>query len=341
MKSSKYTPYIFFIAGAFFAGFFPKLQAQDPVFSQFYAAPLQLNPALTGVSDAPTLHFNYRNQWSNINRAYATYSASFSQYAPTLHSGFGMLLSADVAGNGIYNTSNVAGFYAYDIRFSDKFYIRTGMELGFVSKRLNWNKLVFFDQLNPETGAYDPNGNVNPTAEAQANPSINYFDMSLGMMMRGEYWHAGFAVKHLNNPNEAFYNSQATGANLPMRISVHAGGEIPLNKRNKKQAQTFLCPNALFTKQREFSQLNFGAHVEHQNLIGGLWFRHTFGNSDAVIISAGFTKGIFKLGYSYDLTVSKLSPNSGGTHEVSLILSFEDKTRKQKTRYNDCLKIFK
>jgi hypothetical protein len=58
---------------------FGPLQAQDPVFTQFYAAPVQLNPALTGSTLAPRIALNYRNQWPALN-AYVTYAASYEQF---------------------------------------------------------------------------------------------------------------------------------------------------------------------------------------------------------------------------------------------------------------------
>ncbi len=75
--------------------------SQDPVFSQFYAAPLQLNPALTGLVPAPVISLNYRNQWPNIPNAFSTYSVSFSQYIPNINSGVGLMIEADIAGGGI------------------------------------------------------------------------------------------------------------------------------------------------------------------------------------------------------------------------------------------------
>ena len=47
------------------------LSAQDIVFSQFYAAPLRLNPALTGIGIAPRITANYRSQ-------HLTYPAAFT-----------------------------------------------------------------------------------------------------------------------------------------------------------------------------------------------------------------------------------------------------------------------
>src|SRR3954453_9378817 len=51
--------------------------AQDPHFSQFFASPLTLNPALTGKFDGNLrIAGNYRNQWPTINRAFTTSTVS-------------------------------------------------------------------------------------------------------------------------------------------------------------------------------------------------------------------------------------------------------------------------
>jgi hypothetical protein len=51
--------------------------AQDPNFSQFFASPLTLNPALTGKFDGVyRFAANYRNQWPTISNAYTTMTAS-------------------------------------------------------------------------------------------------------------------------------------------------------------------------------------------------------------------------------------------------------------------------
>ncbi len=321
---------------------YSQLAAQDPIYSQFYAAPMQLNPALTGLVAAPVITLNYRNQWPNIPNAYSTYSASFSHYIPKISSGVGVTVEADVAGGGIYNTYRAGLFYAYDIRFTEKFYIRAGLEAGFVNSRLAWNKLIFLDQLNLETGAVDASGQPNPTNEAHGGQNINYFDLGLGALVNTPYFYAGFSFKHLTAPKESFLKKHEDGSEeLPLRYTIHIGSEISLNKRNKIGTKAFLSPNALFVKQREFHQLNLGAYVRYGLFLGGIWFRHTFSNADAVILMVGIQKGVFKLGYSYDLTVSQLGMNSGGAHEVSLTLNFENKKQKHQRRYNDCLEIFR
>jgi len=313
--------------------------AQDPVFSQFYASPLQLNPALTGTVDAPVFHLNYRNQWPALSQAYVTYAASFSQLARKLNSGFGVSVLADVAGNGIYNATQIGMSYAYELRFTEEIYFRTGMECNFVNKRLAWDKLIFLDQLNAETGAFDGNGNLNQTGESQPVQNINYFDFGFGGLLHTRYIYGGVALKHINAPKEGFLRINSYDGELPLRYTLHIGAQIPLGAHNKFKKQAFLSPNALFTKQRQFQQLNVGSSIKYDSFFGGIWFRHTFSNADAVIMMVGFEKKFFKLAYSYDLTVSKLGASSGGAHEISLILNFEDKNKGRD--YNDCLNLFR
>ena len=38
-------------------------ESQDPAFSQFYANPLYMNPAMAGVEGPPKVYLGYRNQW--------------------------------------------------------------------------------------------------------------------------------------------------------------------------------------------------------------------------------------------------------------------------------------
>ncbi|RME93858.1 MAG: type IX secretion system membrane protein PorP/SprF, partial [Bacteroidetes bacterium] len=108
------------------------VQAQDPLYSQFYHAPLHLNPAFAGTTLAPRLSFNYRNQYPTFANPvpYVTYAASFEQEVESLNSGFGFLLVSDHLGNGIYQTNYLSGIYGYKVRLNRDYYVRFGLEAG-------------------------------------------------------------------------------------------------------------------------------------------------------------------------------------------------------------------
>ena len=73
---------------------------QDPEFSQFYANPLYLNPALAGATLCPRAIGNFRDQWPSTGGAYVTYNAAYDQYVDAIHGGVGLLVTADRTGGG-------------------------------------------------------------------------------------------------------------------------------------------------------------------------------------------------------------------------------------------------
>jgi len=323
-----------------------QLQAQDLVFSQFFAAPLELNPALTGITYAPRVIINYRNQWPAIPNAYTTYAVSYDQYFDNVNSGFGVNILADQEGGGIYKTNRIDFSYAYDLQIEDGMYLRGGLEAGFVQKRLDWDKLLFLDQIDPLTGAVDGLGNGLPTEEIQPeNLSRYYGDFSAGVLFYSPTFYAGAALKHINAPDENLLPTPTDFAQRPLLYSVHAGAEIRLTESNKTSNKTFISPNVIFVRQADLGQVNVGAYFRTWYLFGGAWYRYAFSNPDAAIFLVGFQKDVLKIGYSYDLTLSPISHQTAGGHEISLILNFDESERMKKRRqsrdFNNCLKLFK
>ena len=68
--------------------------AQDPQFTQFYASPMFLNPAFTGLTYEHRFTANYRNQWPGIKKAFSTYMATYDYNISNLNI------------NGLFNYSN-------------------------------------------------------------------------------------------------------------------------------------------------------------------------------------------------------------------------------------------
>ncbi len=56
--------------------FFVFAQAQDPLFTQFYANPTYISPAFAGTSIQSRFAANYRNQWPGIPKPIISYSAA-------------------------------------------------------------------------------------------------------------------------------------------------------------------------------------------------------------------------------------------------------------------------
>ncbi|PKP16821.1 MAG: hypothetical protein CVU06_13970, partial [Bacteroidetes bacterium HGW-Bacteroidetes-22] len=67
-----------------------------------------------------------------------------------------------------------------------------------------------------------------------------------------------------------------------------------------------------------------GLYFNKYPFVVGTWFRHNIENPDAFIFLLGFQHNSFRIGYSYDVTVSKLKNVTGGAHEISFGFQFDN-----------------
>ncbi|MCB0524615.1 MAG: PorP/SprF family type IX secretion system membrane protein [Saprospiraceae bacterium] len=309
------------------------VSAQDPIFSQFYAMPLQLNPGFAGSANAPRAGFIYRNQWTGFNSAYRTYAAYYEQSFPRFKSGLGFYAEGDNAGDGIFKTSKFSLAYAYRLPVNDDLAFKIGVEAGLRQTSLDWQKLIFPDQIDALNGISINTEEIQP--DATSNSTL---DFSTGFLVLSERFYAGFALNHLNTPNESLLlTNDNLYKGLPLRYTIHGGTELVVKEGNKARSSSFISPNFLFVSQGPYKQLNLGAYASLGAIYTGAWFRHTFRNADAVILLAGFKTGFMKVGISYDLTVSGLANHAGGTYEVSLGLLFY---KEKRLDINDCTRMF-
>jgi len=297
--------------------------AQDPEFSQFYAAPLHLNPALAGIAGGPRIAMNYRNEWPGIENAFVTYALSYDQHFDAISGGIGLQLLADRVGGGLLNTYSASAMYAYQLKLSRSFAIKIGAQAGYTYQQLDWNSLRFYDQINPVSGFVDEFNNLNVTADqAPDNFNVSYADFGAGFVAFSPTLYGGLGIKHVTQPKIS-YTSGDESAKLPLRVAIHGGAVFRLDERDKREP--FISPNVLLAQQSNFTQINVGSFVNYNPIFGGVWYRHTISNTDAVIALVGFTIEMLRIGYSYDFTLSELSLSSGGTHEISVILNFGER----------------
>src|ERR1700739_4984727 len=131
------------------------LRAQvDPHFSQYYAYPMWLNPALTGVFNGDTrINFNAKQQWSDIGDGYKTGGLSLD-FLPTDKLGLGLNVINQAAGNAGYNYSTAYVSLGDGIAISSDGFqeLHFGLQSGVINRSFDPSKLQFDDQYNPITG---------------------------------------------------------------------------------------------------------------------------------------------------------------------------------------------
>lgn len=299
-------------------GIWQDLQAQDPQFTQFYANPLYLNPAFAGTARCPRICMNYRNQWPSLSGTYVTYSASYDQHIDAISGGLGLIVTQDDQAHGTLKTTNVNLIYSYLLPVTREFSIKFGLQAGFFQKSLDKSKLNFGDMIDARRGF------VWNTNEVIPSTNKSNLDFGGGILGYSKRYFIGAAFHHITQPDEGLQGT----SKLPLKITGHAGAVIPL----EKGGDSYISPNVLFMQQQNFTQLNLGLYFVRGSFVGGLWYR----NSDAFIVLIGLQTDHFKVGYSYDVTVSKLSSNTAGSHEISMQMQFECRPKKKKYRTISC-----
>jgi type IX secretion system PorP/SprF family membrane protein len=300
------------------------MQAQDLQMSQFYSAPLYLNPALAGVAYGPRVTLNYRNQWASLgdgfNGGYTSYMVGADMHIDKIRSGLGILFVGDQIMNNVYASYTVKLQFAPQFKIRRNLAIKIGIEGSYIHKKLNWTELQFSDQINPYYGFVDNAGLANPTGEqTPLNLSSNRGDFGAGFLIFSPKYYFGFAVSNFIMAKETFTNT--VEARTPMRIVGHFGATLPFKNRRGKY-NVYISPNILVANQGKNLQINGGLLVGVYGLYFGPQFRYVLNNPESFIGVVGFKKGKFRVGYSYDFTVSKLAGKTGGTHEISFTFNW-------------------
>lgn len=309
-----------------------KGSAQDPHFSQYYANPLYLNPAFAGVAKCPRVNINYRNQYPVLD-VYQTYSASYDQYVEGINGGLGLLLLRDEAGDGALTATEVSGVYSYHLQVSREFTVLAGFQATLRQRNIDWQRLNFPDEIDPFYGFVRETNEVAPPSQVNT-----HFDVSAGILGFTERFYVGATFNHLTQPDESFFNE----SRLPMKITAQAGFTIPLGtKRLHTDLQNYIVPNVVYQLQGPYDQLTISAAFNRGAISGGLGLRTSTSNPDAIVALLGYAPEDFswKIGYSYDITISSIANNLGGAHEISLSYQFPCRVKRKQNKAIKCPKF--
>jgi len=307
------------------------LYAQDPHFSQFYASPLLLNPALTGAFPG-NLRISgcYRDQWSSIMVPYKT--GTFSIDANLLHE---KIQEGDIIGigiTGLFDNSNNGGLRTNTLSPSIAFHkvlfkndgIQHSLGGGFMAsmntKIVDYSRFTFQQQFTSQ--GFDPNL---PTGEAKNGFSSMNFDYSAGLLYsiitEDNSLYFGGSMYHINATKEPV---NSPFANISPRYVLHAGGSVLINGVDRlyvsgvyMNAQSYR--EAILGVVYGYGLTNTYNYDKERNditVMAGLWYRY----QDALIPHVGMEWGNARIGISYDINVSQLTAASKlrGGFELSL-----------------------
>jgi type IX secretion system PorP/SprF family membrane protein len=314
-------------------------------YSQFYAAPLQLNPAMTGVTELTRMGANYRKQWPGLNYDFQAFSAYMDHYSFDRKSGFGLSLNSFQESNLRIGLSDISAFYAYNLRLTEDAQLRFGGQAAVVRRHAAMDHLLLSDQIDVFSRTISP---VTRDDIPDFEP-YSYLDLGFGMLLTGERHWIGSSAYHLNRPNLSFY-APHFGDRLPVKYNFHGGYVIPLNAARTVFEEdgpdlVFFAGN--YKQQGPFRQLDLSGQIIYRSMLVGLGFRGIPGvaelpNRDSVIALIGIsTEGGLMIGYSFDYMISSLGMQTHGAHEISIRYQFFKgipQSRAQKSRILRCFK---
>ncbi|MCZ2224866.1 MAG: PorP/SprF family type IX secretion system membrane protein [Chitinophagales bacterium] len=319
---------IFFLAFTTF--FVQQIHAQDLHFSQYFNAPLLVNPANTGFN--PDFDYrvggNYRNQWASISSyPYKTMNIwgdaqLFTDRFENAWVGVGGALLKDVAGSGSLTSTKAYASVAYHQLLGYSSLLSAGFNIGFTQKRIDISKLTFNSQWNGKF--FDINL---PSGEPFSYNSTSYFSLQAGInyswfVNDNLYLNFGISASNINRPNESFFDKKNNNTKVDPRYTFFANGSLKIAN------VWILNPNFYYSTIGSAHEIVWGGILQRDlsaegngniQILAGAYYRL----SDAIIPMVGFDIKNLKITFNYDATTSSLRPYNQmlGAYEISVIKS--------------------
>jgi type IX secretion system PorP/SprF family membrane protein len=299
-----------------------KVNAQQTIqFSQYVFNGLAVNPAYAGYKEDWTLNLSSRLQWVGINGAPQTGTASVDGTI-NYNKNVGLGLIATIDHLGPENISSVYANYAYRLRLDelDTKRLSFGIGAGVMQYRLN----------GADFNAGDVGDGTIPAGEvSKVTPDFRF----------GAYYYSpkvyfGVSVFNLlsstlvNTTNNAPIVQQARtlyltgGAMLPLSEFIDLKPSVMIKEDFKGPTNLDLTSFLAFNKIIWLgASYRTGVTVWNKANL-----QNNLENPDAIAAIAEFyINDHFRIGYSFDFTLTKLANYQSGTHEISLSISFPGK----------------
>lgn len=316
---------------------FQELIAQDARYSQFYASPLTLNPAFTGLNSARyRVSTLFRSQGTSLSSPFTTYSSNYDmnfgkRAFAREYFGVGFSVLNDFLGGGAIVNNQFTASGAFHKILSRRHLLSGGLQLGVSSMSIrNYQDLTMPDNHNGY--AYTQGFNNDPNLRVNGKPM---FDANIGILHLGKIGRnnifSGISIYHLVPMKSGLHN---VSTNNYRRFTVHGGYKYKILEVYK------LTPHFIFNSQGPSSELNIGLNFE--NCIPdsknpdavfsfGTYFRINGGPNDgltggaanALIFIAGMSIQDFNMGISYDANMSDISAISNSLYAWELTLSYD------------------
>ena len=322
-------------------------KSQDIGFSQFIYNPIYLNPASCGIERGLRTSVNYHREMALSSSKFETIGVSFDQSLHDLDikglGGTGFFVMKTQEGDGRLNTIALGIPLTARVELSEFWVMQAGIAPVVYEKFIDWDKLVFGDQIDPYYGISLPTAQ---TGFSDARNNIHFFDFHAGLWARYEtdpsnqanadnnVFDFGISAQHLPEPNQSFFFQKSL---LPTRYICMA--RYSKNLSNNQFISSKLQPFLLYERQSSMQDWVIGANYIYNGLNVGAYIRkqqNSLMKVTEVIFMGGiefpFSEDLFssmRINYSCAVILKQTYVNPNLTPELSIILKLPSVFRKQ------------
>ena len=277
---------------------------QDIQFTQFMFNKIYYNPGVAGSGGAICVNAVHRSQWVGFDGAPTSQNINVNAPIKKLHGGLALKISNDQIG--FFQNFNAGLGYAYQMELANG-------TLGF---GLN---VELFTKTVTTTGWVPPD----PTATDFIIPSANTqgitVDGSLGVYYENDTWWAGVSSARLvETPTDLDNSINSITRYYNRRHYYVMGGYNWQVPGTNWQLKPSLLLKSDFAASSVLDVNVTG--VYNNKFWGGVSYRLT--EAAAVNIGYQFTESL-RAGYSYDIPITQISQQGGGSHEIFLSYCFK------------------
>lgn len=271
-------------------------------YSHYVFNMFSVNPAVAGSKNCVDIRLGFRQQWTGLDGAPRGGWASMhgairpkgKPHVTNFH-GIGGMAEADNAGNWGY--TRVAVAYAYNIQTRQDWRMAFGFFAGAQQMKYDWGRAILADFGDPLIGS--------------ASSALVVPEITPGFWMYGKRTFAGLSIHHALGNRMGDIGSTAK---LSRHVMISGGHRFRTGPR------TSFTPSTLWKFAGPAPMaMDINAMWEWERVLAlGAGYR----NGDALVaqLRISFLK-FFQLGYSYDLTTSRLRNASSNTHEIILAIN--------------------
>lgn len=268
---------------------------QDPMFTHYMFNLATVNPAAVGHGDYATVMNVNRYQWVGLEGAPKTHSLNADIPIKFFHCGAGLTYVLDKIGP--ESTNNVYVDYAYHLKINDNLKLGLGLKAGF---------RVFSASLtNLSSGGNDPQFASNINGKLTPN-------FGVGAFLYNDKFYVGLSSPKILNHN--YVNSTAGGGEKRHYFLI--SGYVQQINSN------LIFKPSVFVKYVEGAPVSYDITANFL-LKNTIWFGMMYRSGDAIgLLTQIQLNNRLHIGYTYDMTLSKIRTISSGTHELMLTFEF-------------------